>query len=419
MKVLVVNNFVRQGSGIDASVNLEVRALSRRGHQVDVVRRDNAAFERASGPARVALLASSLYSVPVGLELSRRLQAARPDVVHLHNLVPFVTGAAYDACRRHGVPTVQHLRNYRAFCLSSYAYRDGRPCDACARSAFAASVLHKCYRGSYAASAALCAARWVDWARGRRSGYGADAYIANSAFTAERHVAHGLPAGDVRVLLNPAEDLGALLPGGQAQIRRSAATPPRLTFVGSLIAAKGVWPALELAAALPEFEVRFVGTGDDEPELRQAAHRRALANVTFQGLLSGATKAAAWAESFLTLVPSLWDEPFGLVVPESYSLGVPVLATTSGGLAETVKDGTTGLRLDASRLDDAVARVRELWNDQPRYLAMRAAARAEYELRYTEEAFAARLEELLAEAASAGARAGAGARAQGRAGAQS
>jgi len=127
-------------------------------------------------------------------------------------------------------------------------------------------------------------------------------------------------------------------------------------------------------------------------------HRR-LTNVEFLGPLSGAAKAAAWADSFLTLAPSLWDEPFGIVVPESYSLGVPVMATAAGGLTETVVDGETGIVLDVQRLDQAAARVRKLWRDQPRYRVMRAAARAAYESRFGEEIFAQRLEELLLAAA--------------------
>jgi glycosyltransferase involved in cell wall biosynthesis len=403
VRVLVVNNFVRQGSGIDASVAIELRALAARGHQVELLRRDNLAVDTASPLKRAALLASSLYSMSCRVELEsllerRATEGRAVDVVHLHNLVPFITGAVYDACRKHGVPTVQHLRNYRAFCLSSYAYRDGRGCDECWSTAFVACVGHRCYRDSRLASAGLVAARWIDWSRRRRGGYGADRYIANSAFTRSRHVAHGLAAEAIDVLHNPAEDLGALCTSPDGAAGR-AAYQPRLTFVGSLIKAKGPWKVLDLAAALPEFQVSFIGAGDDEQALRRASRERGLANVAFHGLLAGKAKAAAWADSFLTLVPSLWDEPFGNVVPESYSLSVPVLATPNGGLAETVDDGVTGLRLDAARIADAADDVRALWADRPRALAMRGAARAEYERRFTEPVFGERLEALLSAAA--------------------
>jgi len=397
MRILVVNNFVRQGSGIDASVAIEMRVLAERGHDLWLLRRDNADLDRVSAAGRGALLASSLYSLSSRAEVDRLLRRERVDVVHLHNLVPFVTGAVYDACRRRAVPTVQHLRNYRAFCLSSYAYRDGRGCDDCWPTAFVSCALHRCYRDSRLASAGLVAARWIDWARGRRSGYGADRYIANSAFTKARHVEHGLAPEAVQVLHNAAEDLGALRDETDRRLDELP-TRPALTFVGSLIRAKGPWLALDLAGALPEFSVSFVGSGDDEPALRRAAHSRRLDNVTFHGVLAGQAKAAVWAGSFLTVVPSLWDEPFGNVVPESYSLAVPVLAAPNGGLVETVVDAATGLTLDVSRVDDAAARVRALWADRERSNAMRAAARAEYDRRFTERAFADRLEALLLDA---------------------
>ena len=413
MRILIVNNFVRRGSGIDASVDLELRALASRGHEVTVLRRDNTDVDRATPARRAAMFASSLYSVGAYREMDRLLAHDRVDVVHLHNLVPFVTGAVYDACRRHDIPTVQHLRNYRAFCLSSYAFRNGRHCDDCAGTAFLACVAHRCYRRSSLASSGLVAARWIDWARGRRSGYEADAYIANSTCTRRLHVAHGLPADRIEVLHNPAEDLAALLhPPGDSPLARPSngdpesgetrsgpAAKPKLTFVGSLIQPKGPWVALDLAAALPQFEVQFLGTGDDEPALKEAVRRRRLANVSFCGLLRGRDKAEAWAGSFLTVAPSLWDEPFGLVVPESFSLGVPVLATDAGGLAETVAAGRTGLRLDPARVDRAAAAVSDLWRDVARYERMRQAARAEYDARFTEAVFAARLEELLLRAA--------------------
>ncbi len=402
MRILLVNNAVRQGSGIDAFVAVEKRLLTARGHDVVVFERDNHEYDRAAPSRRAALLASSLYSLPVRRDLSRLLARERVDVAHLHNLVPFVTGAAYDACRVHGIPTVQHLHNYRAFCLSSWDFRDERgattACEDGVRSVCRPSLLPRLPTGERG----LAAARWIDWSRGRRSGYAADLYIANSRHTADVHAAHGLPQERIEVLHNPADDLAALLPAAEPQERPDVhGGRPKLTFVGSLIRTKGPSVALDLAAALPDFDVHLIGTGDEESVLRDAARRRRLRNVTFHGLLRDRDKAATWAGGFLTVVPSLWDEPFGLVVPESYSLGVPVLATVAGGLAETVADGETGLRLDPHDVEGAAARVRELWRDDGRYRRMRAAARAAYEARFTESVFAPRLEDLLRRAAGA------------------
>ena len=174
MKVLIVNNFVRHGSGIDAGVGLEQRVLQARGHNVHIFGRDNREFDEATTVRKATLLASCIYSISARRELERLLTAERFDVVHLKNLVPQLTGSVYDACRNRGVPTVQHLHNYRAFCLSSYSYRDDGPCDLCWPTACVSCVAFRCYRRSAVQSASLAAARIVDSLKGRRTGYDAE-----------------------------------------------------------------------------------------------------------------------------------------------------------------------------------------------------------------------------------------------------
>src|SRR5439155_1567054 len=68
-----------------------------------------------------------------------------------------------------------------------------------------------------------------------------------------------------------------------------------------------------------------------------------------------------FAESYATLMPGSWPEPFGLVAIESLACGTPVLALPSGALPETIRDGVDGfLRSDAGALAAAVPRVAEL-----------------------------------------------------------
>jgi len=397
VKVLLVNNFVRHGSGIDAGTRLERRVLEARGHDVRIFGRDNREFDEASVPRKAMLLASCIYSTSTRRDLERLLLKERFDVVHLQNLVPLLTGSVYDACRTRSVPTVQHLHNYRAFCLSSYAYRNDGPCDLCWSTAFASCTAFRCYRGSAVQSASLTAARTIDTLKERRNGYDADLYIANSAHTKREHVRHGIDTAQIAVAYNATEDLREFL---SAEQRDSQTPENRLTFVGALIAQKGIWRLLDLAEALPEFIVDVLGDGDDRDALCDAVQRRRLGNVVFHGFRADADKADIWAPSFLTVVPSLCGETFGLVVPESYSLGIPVVTTGSGGLAEIVTDGGTGFVRSFDDPRDTAALIRKLWSDEPLYRQMRSAARASYDDRFTEVAFGVRIEELLGEAAA-------------------
>ena len=52
---------------------------------------------------------------------------------------------------------------------------------------------------------------------------------------------------------------------------------------------------------------------------------------------------AAWSRSLAAVVPSIWPEPFGIVVIEAMTAGRPVIGTNIGGIADIVLDGETGL----------------------------------------------------------------------------
>ncbi len=74
---------------------------------------------------------------------------------------------------------------------------------------------------------------------------------------------------------------------------------------------------------------------------------------------------AAWRQSSLALVPSVWQEPFGLVAIEAMSAGRPVIASNTGGLADSVVDGETGLLVPPGDADALAAAIERLLNDVP------------------------------------------------------
>ena len=230
MKVLLVNNFVRHGSGVDRMVRLEQTVLAGKGHDVDLVARDNAAFDSALPLSAAALGLSCLYSWGARREVAARMARGPVDVVHVHNTVPLLTGAVYDALRGTPALVVAHLHDYRAFCPAATAFRRGAACDLCTRSWSLGCAVYRCYRGSAAASAGLTAARLVDAAKGRRFGASPHAYVACSRYVRDEHVARGLPAARIAVVHNgiadpdprPAARRGARTPA-QAHLRRLAA----------------------------------------------------------------------------------------------------------------------------------------------------------------------------------------------------
>ena len=73
----------------------------------------------------------------------------------------------------------------------------------------------------------------------------------------------------------------------------------------------------------------------------------------------------------LLLVPSVWEEAYGRVATEAQVSGIPVIASTRGGLPEAV--GSGGILLDpAGPIEPWVNSVRKLWSDKTYYKELSA-----------------------------------------------
>ena len=151
-----------------------------------------------------------------------------------------------------------------------------------------------------------------------------------SAFMKDRLVANGIPSGKIVV-----EPPTISLPrnGGDS---RSPALPRDmdLLFVGQLIRGKGLQLLLRARAAMRSPRLLdVVGTGNMEPSLRSLATRLGLASrVRWRGFQ---TAPADWMRAArCVVVPSFWQEPYGLVAAEAVALGTPVVAFAIGGLPE-------------------------------------------------------------------------------------
>jgi glycosyltransferase involved in cell wall biosynthesis len=65
-------------------------------------------------------------------------------------------------------------------------------------------------------------------------------------------------------------------------------------------------------------------------------------NVLWQIIHEKRSLHKLMGSSSVVVVPSVWPEPFGRVALEANYLGVPVVASRTGGLTEIVEDGATG-----------------------------------------------------------------------------
>ena len=114
-----------------------------------------------------------------------------------------------------------------------------------------------------------------------------------------------------------------------------------LLFVGQLIRGKGVHlllKAMALAKSLRTLDI--VGTGNMEGELKALAARLGLGErVRFRGFQPNPQDWMRCAKCIV--VPSFWQEPYGLVAAEAVSLGKKVIVFAIGGLPEAAQGQAT------------------------------------------------------------------------------
>jgi hypothetical protein len=69
---------------------------------------------------------------------------------------------------------------------------------------------------------------------------------------------------------------------------------------------------------------------------------RAGSTVEYLGELAPPDRDRLFAESYATIMPGAWPEPFGLVAIESLACGTPIVARRVGGLPESSARISTG-----------------------------------------------------------------------------
>ena len=80
--------------------------------------------------------------------------------------------------------------------------------------------------------------------------------------------------------------------------------------------------------------------------------------VEYLGELNDKEKIELYRNAKVTLVPTNWPEPFGLVAIESLSCGTPVVACPVGCTKEIVRDGEVGFTaMSAAEMAKAVEKI--------------------------------------------------------------
>jgi glycosyltransferase involved in cell wall biosynthesis len=184
-----------------------------------------------------------------------------------------------------------------------------------------------------------------------------------------QYFGRALQATKVHPILN-GNDFYRRVPPSQA-FERQPPTVPTLLTVGDVKPRKGQHVSLaafaEVKAHLPEARYYIAGrhkNNDYFQQLQQFVSQQKLSEVSFLGPVSDEALQKLYYQASVFVLAAqqagLHFEGFGLVYLEAGAYGLPVIGTRSGGVADAVKEGETGLLVepqDVSGLAEAMLRL--------------------------------------------------------------
>jgi glycosyltransferase involved in cell wall biosynthesis len=339
---------------------------------VSEVRYDGKISEKISSSIRL------LYSWEAKRKIEALIKREKPDIAHLHNIYHQISPSVIHSLKKHHIPMVMTLHDYKQVCASYMMLAGGKTCEACRGGKFFHCFLKKCVKDSWIKSL-LSTLEMTIHHRVLKIYRHVDVFISPYSYFFEAKL----------------KDMGFNKNIQHVQnfisIEKPASPPnfeePTITYFGRLSKEKGVLTLIKAIKDIQEVKLKVIGEGPLGESLRNYIKKEDIHNVVFCGYKGGDDLIREINNSLFVVVPSEWNEPFALTILEAFALGKAVLGSDIGGIPERVIIGKTGLLFEPGNSADLRAKIRFLIKNQNEVKRMGQNAMAFVEKEYNQEVY--------------------------------
>lgn len=140
-----------------------------------------------------------------------------------------------------------------------------------------------------------------------------------------------------------------------------------MVFLGRLVSDKGCDLLIESLAILRDAgcstPLTIIGSGSEEEALKKSVAEKHLGGlVNFVGILKGDALAKELNRHEVIVVPSRWEEPFGMVALEGIACGCLAVGSDRGGLPDAI--GPCGVTFKSGNPTDLARALREVFENR-------------------------------------------------------
>lgn len=298
------------------------------------------------------------------------LDNVQPELVHFQH-VQAVSARLIEMAA--GLPRVATLHDYWYYCANSQLVRpDRQPCagpSAGCRNCVDCATVRADLAGLSVLRPLVALPLAYRNAYLRRMAQQVDLFITPSQFLRSQYVGQGFPADKIVVLEN-GMDLARLEAKAEAKVEEGV-VHPHFGYLGTFAWQKGAHVLVEAFNRLPPDAASLTLYGSETAFPGYAAQVRAAIRhpqVRMAGPAPFDQVGAVLRQFDALITPSLWYENSPLVIQEAYALGIPVIASNLGALAEKVQDGFSGRLFPAGDSATLAAILQEI-STEPALLA--------------------------------------------------
>ena len=299
--------------------------------------------ERPRTLKRLAWHLKDSYNRDMRAYVKEVIDREQPDVVSCHNLAGW-SAAVWDEIGQANIPIVQVLHDMYLACANSNMFKGELPCSTQCLSCRFLRAKHPDKSNQVAAVVGIS-----------QSILGRFTAIDYFKFS-KKFVIHNTRS----------------IPVPERVRRREKGSPFKIGYLGTLSKIKGLeWLIAQFQKLDIDASLIIAGRGKEDYEEKLKA-MAVDPRISFLGYVKP-TQFFPLVD--ILVVPSLWEEPLGMVAIEALANHVPVIANKSGGLKESVIAEVNGLFCEAAFPDTLGKAMERLYRDVTLYNRLAGAAR--------------------------------------------